>query len=196
MKNANIVIPSGARNPVLISTGSFVASRLLRMTIVWLLAISFAQPVQATTCCIINNNCDKSNRTYDQCINDQKGFFDPECANPRCTIETGFASDRFTYIINVFGEKLGFTPTVTQNPEPEVVIGKIIQGLLAVIGAIFGVLIIYAGVRWMTARGNEETVKQAIETLQAAVIGFVVVVGAYAITAYVVGKVISAALAP
>ena len=93
-------------------------------------------------------------------------------------------------LINIFGTKAGFPET---NDEPEVVVGKIIQGALVVIGVIFGILIVYAGYLWMIARSNEEMIKKAIETLQTAVIGFIVVVGAYAITSYVVGKVITAA---
>lgn len=158
----------------------------------WLLAIGFAQPIQAEEikCCIINNQCNGGDTETQETCTEAKGFFDPECAHPNCDA----LSARGTDLIDLFGSKLGFS--TAQPQEPEVIVGKVVQGLLVVIGAIFGVLIIYAGVRWMTARGNEETVKQAIETLQAAVIGFVVVVGAYAITAYVVGKVISAALTP
>lgn len=93
--------------------------------------------------------------------------------------------------LSIFGKGSGFP---VENPdEPEVLVGKIIQGALVVIGVIFGILIVYAGYLWMIARGNEEMVKKAIETLQTAVIGFIIVVGAYAITSYVVGKVIPAA---
>lgn len=96
-------------------------------------------------------------------------------------------------LIEVFAFKANFASTST---EPEVVIGRIIQGLMLLIGVIFGILIIYGGYLWMIARGNEEYVKKSMEVLKAAVIGFILVVGAYAITNYVVEKVISAAFTP
>lgn len=98
-----------------------------------------------------------------------------------------------TGLLNFFGVGAG----VAQGPqEPEIVVGKIILGFLLVIGVVFGILVIYGGYLWMTARGNEEQAKKAIGILETAVIGFIIVVGAYAITSYVVGRVIPAAFPP
>ncbi len=93
-------------------------------------------------------------------------------------------------IFNIAKEKAGF---VGQQTSPEIVAGQIIQGLILVIGVIFGILIIYAGFLWMTARGNEEMVTKAISILQNSVIGFILVMAAYAITNFVVDRVIGAA---
>lgn len=87
------------------------------------------------------------------------------------------------------GSRAGFK----QTSEPEVVAGKIIQGALIIMGTIFGILIIYGGFLWMQARGNEEYVKKAKGILEAAIIGIVIVMGAYAITAFIVDRVITAA---
>lgn len=89
-----------------------------------------------------------------------------------------------------FAPGTGFNTSVYQ---PEVVAGKIIQGAIVLIGVIFGILMVYGGYLWMIARGNEEYVKKAIGIIQTAVIGFVIVVAAYAITNYVVERVITAA---
>lgn len=97
-------------------------------------------------------------------------------------------------MIKIFGRKA--FGTEAPNTPVEVVAGKIIQGAMALIGVAFGILIIYGGFRWMTARGNEEDVKKSINILQAAVIGFIIVVGAYAITNYVVDTVITSAFRP
>lgn len=59
---------------------------------------------------------------------------------------------------------------------------KVVLGILAI--AFFG-LITYSGIRWMTAQGNEEHVSKAKETIQAAVIGLIIVTVAYAITNFV-----------
>lgn len=97
-------------------------------------------------------------------------------------------------MIEIFGRK-AFGVAAPDVPV-EVVAGKIIQGAMALIGVAFGILIIYGGFLWMTARGNEETVKKSINILQTAVIGFIIVVGAYAITNYVVDTVITSAFRP
>lgn len=94
-------------------------------------------------------------------------------------------------LVRLFGGKAGFD---TGAPaEPEVIIGLWVQGVMVMIGVIFGILIIYGGYFWMTARGNEEKVKKAIQILTSAIIGFILVIAAYAITSYIVDKVISAA---
>lgn len=61
----------------------------------------------------------------------------------------------------------------------------IIQAFLSLLGIIFIVLIIIAGFKWMTAAGNEEQIKKSQATLKTAIIGLIIVLGAYAITYFV-----------
>ena len=65
-------------------------------------------------------------------------------------------------------------------------IGTIIYGLLGVIGLIFLLLVVLAGLRWMTAGGNEETVANAKQSLKNAAIGVIVVLSAYAISYFII----------
>lgn len=65
------------------------------------------------------------------------------------------------------------------------VIAAIIRAVLGLLAAIFMVLMILSGFKWMTAAGNESQVEKAQETIKAALIGLVVVLAAYAITYYV-----------
>lgn len=65
---------------------------------------------------------------------------------------------------------------------PAEVIGIIISAVLALLGVIFLILIIYSGYIWMTARGNEQLVEKAKNNLRDAVIGLIIVLGAYVIT--------------
>ena len=65
------------------------------------------------------------------------------------------------------------------------VIGKIVGAGLAFIGVLFFGLVIYGGLLWMTARGNEQQVEKAKDLIVAAVIGLVIVLAAYAITSYI-----------
>ena len=77
---------------------------------------------------------------------------------------------------------------------PEVIVGQYIQTGIVVIGALFGVLIVYAGYLWMTARGNETQAKKAMDILKDAAVGLVIVIGAYAITSFVVNRIVTSAL--
>ena len=66
--------------------------------------------------------------------------------------------------------------------------GNVINTFLAAVGTIFFILTIYAGIRWMTAQGADEKITKAKDTLQAALIGLAIILMAYAITAFVTGR--------
>lgn len=66
-------------------------------------------------------------------------------------------------------------------------LGSIIGTLLSFLGVIFMALVLYGGILWMTARGNESQVDKAKELLVNAIIGLIIVLAAYAITAFVGG---------
>ena len=76
----------------------------------------------------------------------------------------------------------------------EDMISLIITTVLTFVGVIFLVLAIYGGYIWMMARGNEQEVEKAKNTLTAAVIGLVIVIAAYAISYYVINALGGAAL--
>ncbi|MBT4153150.1 MAG: hypothetical protein HOE53_00710 [Candidatus Magasanikbacteria bacterium] len=67
--------------------------------------------------------------------------------------------------------------------------GAIVGTALSVIGVVFFVLMIYGGFLWMTAHGKEELVTKAKDTIIAAIIGLILVLGAYAITSFVFNSV-------
>ncbi|MFH0840404.1 MAG: hypothetical protein V1865_00245 [bacterium] len=62
--------------------------------------------------------------------------------------------------------------------------GNIMGAVLAFLGVIFLALMIYGGVLWMTVPSNEKGVKKAKMIISAAVIGLLIVLSAYAVTAY------------
>ena len=64
-------------------------------------------------------------------------------------------------------------------------VASIIKVVLGLLGTIFVILMIYAGILWMTAGGNDEQVKKAQKIIQRAVIGLIIVVLAYAITYFI-----------
>ena len=65
------------------------------------------------------------------------------------------------------------------------VIAFVLQAVLSLLGIIFLVIIVFAGYRWMTAAGNEESIKKAQEAIKRAIIGLIIVLMAYAITYFV-----------
>lgn len=67
----------------------------------------------------------------------------------------------------------------------EPLINRAIRGFLALLAIFFLGLMLYAGIRWLTARGQEDLIGKAQHTLQAAVIGLGIVLAAYAITSFV-----------
>lgn len=67
-------------------------------------------------------------------------------------------------------------------------IGMIVRVLLSLVGTIFLLLTIYAGILWMTAQGNEDKIEKAKGIVQAAVIGLLITMSAYAVTAFVTDK--------
>lgn len=70
-------------------------------------------------------------------------------------------------------------------------IGQVVNIFLSLLGVIFVLLMIYAGYNWMTAAGDEGKVEKAKQTITRAVIGIIITIGAYALTAYVMIKVMA-----
>ena len=63
--------------------------------------------------------------------------------------------------------------------------GEIIGLVLSFIGVLFLILLIYAGLSWMTSGGSPEKVKKARDLMINATIGLVIVLSAYAIVAFI-----------
>ena len=82
----------------------------------------------------------------------------------------------------VDGEKIGVSADLATT------VATVIKTVLALVGTIFLVLTIYAGILWMTAQGNEEQVTKAVGIIKASVIGLVIIMSAYAITYFVTSK--------
>lgn len=64
-------------------------------------------------------------------------------------------------------------------------IGIIIGAVLSFIGVIFMALIILGGFQWMIARGNDQQVEKAKNLIIQSIIGLIIILSAYAITAFV-----------
>jgi hypothetical protein len=101
-------------------------------------------------------------------------------------------SDTATKAFNKL-EDIPFADTTGTATSIPTIAGQLVGYLLQFTGIIFMVLIIYAGFKWMTARGNDAEAKKAQELIYQATIGLIIVLSAYAITAFV-GKSLTTAI--
>lgn len=74
--------------------------------------------------------------------------------------------------------------------------GDIIGYALSFIGVVFFVLMIYGGLRWMTARGNSEIVEKSKNIIETAFIGIIIIFLAYTVTNFVINKLVQSGGAP
>ena len=99
-------------------------------------------------------------------------------------------NDANTALSTVSG-KTGITEASVTN-----ISGNVVTTVFIVAGLIFFVLMVYAGVRWMTARDKSESVEKARNTMIAAVIGLVILLASYAVTTFLQTNVIGLELTP
>lgn len=78
------------------------------------------------------------------------------------------------------------------NSDIKITVGSAIGKILAFVGILFFILMIYSGILWMTARGEEAQVTKAKDLIIAAIIGLAIVLSAYAITSYLGTSLITA----
>ncbi len=73
---------------------------------------------------------------------------------------------------------------------PEVVATKLISQVLAWVGVLFLGLVIYGGLTWMTAQGNDQKLEKAKNILIASISGLIVISAAYAISQFIFSNLI------
>lgn len=66
------------------------------------------------------------------------------------------------------------------------IVGGVIQVALGFLGLIFLILFTYGAFKWMEAKGEEKTVKEATGLMFQAIVGLAIVLGAYALTEFFV----------
>ncbi len=66
-----------------------------------------------------------------------------------------------------------------------VVIGIIINAVLGVIGVVFLILLVYAGFRWLLAKGEDGEIKKARGLIEHSIIGLVIIVGCFVVVRFV-----------
>ncbi|MDD4901603.1 MAG: hypothetical protein PHE24_00500 [Patescibacteria group bacterium] len=94
-----------------------------------------------------------------------------------------FADSPLNALQNV-GVAGGYNKSTNQTTI-SVIAGAVVSTVLSLLGIIFIALIVYAGIIWMTAEGDEAKVEKAQKILRNAIIGLVITVGVYGIYALV-----------
>jgi fumarate reductase subunit D len=72
------------------------------------------------------------------------------------------------YLINPLGET-----------DPRILAGRLISGLLSIIGTVTLLMFVYAGVLWITAQGEPKKVQRGKDIMIWAILGMAVIAGAY-----------------
>ncbi len=98
------------------------------------------------------------------------------------------AAPNGTYGLDDTAKKANYIDETGKGDDVFTSVQKIVSTLLALVAIIFFILVVYAGVRWMTSRGSEEIVLEAKKTLESAVIGLVVITSSYALTTFIFGR--------
>lgn len=65
-------------------------------------------------------------------------------------------------------------------------IASVINAFLSLLGIIFVILIVYSGINWMLAGGREKNVSESKQMLKQAIIGLIIVLGAYALSYFII----------
>lgn len=96
--------------------------------------------------------------------------------------------------LKTLADEYGLDDTADQAFEGEVpfqgqeipgIIGSIVGVVLSFIGLLFFILMIYGGLTWMTAAGNQQQIDKAKSLIVSAIVGLIIVMAAYAITSFI-----------
>ncbi|MCX6744582.1 MAG: hypothetical protein NTX82_03595 [Candidatus Parcubacteria bacterium] len=89
-----------------------------------------------------------------------------------------------------FGYISGYIGMGTQDIR--ITIANIIRVAMGLLGIVAVLIILIGGFKYMTAMGNEESVKKAKQLIFSGIIGLVIVLCAYAIATFVITSILSA----
>lgn len=88
-------------------------------------------------------------------------------------------------IKNPLQKTAGVAEATTAKGQVAVLTGNIIAGVMSVVGSISLLMFIYAGIRFMMARGNADESKKAMQIMVWAALGLLVIFSSYIILRFV-----------
>lgn len=99
--------------------------------------------------------------------------------------QTSEAEEGMLDRLNTVAQTGGYVTGEGEGSGLPYVVGLIIQVVLGLLGAIFVILMVYAGYTWMTAAGNEPKIDKAKNMIQTAIIGLIIVLSSWAIWTFI-----------
>ena len=94
-------------------------------------------------------------------------------------------------LVQQVGTSAGYDTSPAASSLP-VIVGKIISAALGFLGIVLLGYLLYAGFLWMTSGGESEKADQAKTMIKNAIIGLVIIVSSYAISSFVLNKLLGA----
>lgn len=94
-------------------------------------------------------------------------------------------------VFKSFVDATAYKDVTTTKTLPQLV-GDIVKGLLSLLGVVFAIFLIYGGILWMTAGGEQSRLERAKSIIKNSVIGIIITFGAYAISYFVIDIVLKA----
>jgi hypothetical protein len=101
----------------------------------------------------------------------------------------GFALPVFSQQSDIIGINIVDNEVKLSNEDPRTITVKMINVVLSFLGLIALVVVLFGGFKWMTSGGNQEQVASAKKILIAGLIGLVIILVSWGITAYIVTQV-------
>lgn len=101
-----------------------------------------------------------------------------------------FALDLGAGMAGGIAQQAGYSANTTDTTFSET-LGFVVRTILSFVGVIFISLMVYAGFLWMTARGDEGKIETSQNIIRSSIIGLIITIGAYSITAFVVPRILS-----
>jgi len=92
---------------------------------------------------------------------------------------------------DIFGVNYGASTGLGQQ-DPRETISNVIRIALSFLGIVAVLIVLWGGVLWMTAAGNDDKVETAKKVLFSGLIGLIIILSAFAITQFVVNQLIGA----
>lgn len=93
--------------------------------------------------------------------------------------ETGGKQSVIMSKMKIIAEKAGYSSSTDENTLRKL-LGNVVKAFLSLLGAMFLFFMIYAGWKYLSARGEEEKVAKSLATIRQAIIGLIIIIGSYA----------------
>ncbi len=90
---------------------------------------------------------------------------------------------------NIFKEVAGHGYGESGAPhDVRVIVARIVNVVLGLLATIFLILVVIAGIQWMTSGGNQEKTKEAMSRIKSAIIGLIIVTVSWSISFFILRR--------